>query len=194
MITQASPGHITGAVTEQQLVDRARTGDREAFATIYNETRSEVFRFIAGRVADRQLAEDLTSDTYLRALTRIDSFTWRGTSIAAWLVTIARRLIVDHFKSSRVRREQLTGEFFEHDTTDRSAEEYALRDLDVVDARATVQAAVAVLCPGQRRCVELRFLQELSVAETAAAMGSSVGAAKTLQYRAMDNLRMAVAA
>lgn len=194
MITQASPENTTGAATEQQLVDRARTGDREAFAVLYNETHAEVFHFILGRVHQRQLAEDLTSETYLRALNRIDGFTWQGTSIAAWLVTIARRLIVDHHRSAAARREITTDDLAEPDTADRSAEDYALRELDMVEARSLVQAAVAGLVETQRRCIELRFLHEMSVAETAAVLGRSVGAAKTLQYRALDNLRTAVAA
>lgn len=193
MITQASP-EITGAVDEQQLVDRARSGDREAFAVLYNETHAEVFRYVLAHVRNRPLAEDLTSETYRRALTRIESFTCRGKNIAAWLTTIARHIIADHFKAARTRLEVSTGEYFEADAVDRSAEERALRDLDVIDARSTVRTAIAKLNEHQRRCVQLRFLQEMSVNETAAALGISVGATKTLQYRAMESLRMAVAA
>jgi RNA polymerase sigma-70 factor (ECF subfamily) len=78
-----------------------------------------VFRFVYFRVGNRQLAEDLTSDTFLRALKRIGSFTWQGRDLGAWLVTIARNLVADHFKSGRYRLEVTTGDVLDADREDR---------------------------------------------------------------------------
>src|SRR4029450_9068296 len=71
---------------------------------------------------NRQLAEDLTADTFLRALKRIGSFTWQGRDPGAWLVTIARNLVADHFKSGRYRLEVTTGDVLDADREDRGPE------------------------------------------------------------------------
>lgn len=69
-----------------------------------------MYRYIYRRVGNRATAEDLTSETFLRVLGRIELFTWQGRKFDAWLATIARNLVIDHFKSSRVRLEVPTGE------------------------------------------------------------------------------------
>jgi RNA polymerase sigma-70 factor (ECF subfamily) len=92
------------------LVERAQAGEAEAFGLLYDRYFDTVFRFVYFRVGNRQLAEDLTSDTFLRALKRIGSFTWQGRDLGAWLVTIARNLVADHFKSGRYRLEITTGD------------------------------------------------------------------------------------
>src|SRR5206468_11851041 len=90
------------------LVERAQAGEAEAFGLIYDRYFDTVFRFVYFRVGNRQLAEDLTADTFLRALKRIGSFTWQGPDLGVWLVTIARNLVADHFKSGRYRLELST--------------------------------------------------------------------------------------
>ena len=72
------------------LVELAKGGDREAFGQLYDAYVDTVHRYLFVRVGQRALAEDLTSETFLRALRRIDSFTWQGKDIAAWFITIAR--------------------------------------------------------------------------------------------------------
>nr|WP_284289584.1 sigma factor [Angustibacter aerolatus] len=92
------------------LVALAQAGDGEAFARLYERSVGPVYRYLLHRVGSPQVAEDLTSETFLRALRRIDTFTWTGRDVAAWFVTIARNLVMDHVKSSRYRLEVTTGE------------------------------------------------------------------------------------
>lgn len=170
------------------LVERAQAGESEAFGLIYDRYMDTVFRFIYFRVGNRQLAEDLTSDTFLRALKRIGSFTWQGRDLGAWLVTIARNLVADHFKSGRYRLEITTGDVLDPDREDRQPE--GTPETAVVDhiTNVTLLTAVKQLNPEQRECIVLRFLQGFSVAETAQAMGKNEGAIKALQYRAVRAL------
>ena len=132
------------------------------------------------------LAEDLVSETFLRALRRIDSFTWQGRDFAAWLVTIARNLIADHFKSGRYRLEITTEDILESGPT-RTTDGPENLVLDAL-TNATLLTAVKQLNPEQQECIVLRFLQGLSVNETALAMGKNDGAIKALQYRAVRSL------
>jgi RNA polymerase sigma-70 factor (ECF subfamily) len=170
------------------LVERAQAGEAAAFGLIYDRYFDTVFRFVYFRVGNRQLAEDLTSDTFLRALKRIGSFTWQGRDLGAWLVTIARNLVADHFKSGRYRLEVTTGDVLDAEREDRGPE--GSPESAVVDhiTNVALLRAVKQLNPEQQECIVLRFLQGFSVAETAQAMGKNEGAIKALQYRAVRAL------
>ncbi|MCE7083505.1 ECF subfamily RNA polymerase sigma factor, BldN family [Streptomyces sp. ST2-7A] len=173
-----------GTVCTMDLVERAQAGEGEAFGLLYDHYADTVHRFIYYRVNNRATAEDLTSETFLRALRRIGTFTWQGRDFGAWLVTIARNLVADHYKSSRTRLEVTTGEMLDPDEMVRSPEDSVLERL----SNAALLEAVRRLNPQQQECVSLRFLSGLSVAETAKVMGKNEGAIKTLQYRAVRTL------
>jgi RNA polymerase sigma-70 factor (ECF subfamily) len=166
------------------LVQLAQEGDGEAFGQLYDAYSDTVYRYIYYRVSQKPLAEDLTSETFLRALRRISTFTWQGRDFGAWLVTIARNLVADHFKSSRYRLEVPTGEMLDSDQTEASPEDSVLAYL----SNKALLDAVCQLNSQQQECVTLRFLHGLSVAETAKIMGKNDGAIKTLQYRAIRTL------
>ncbi|MFJ2864864.1 ECF subfamily RNA polymerase sigma factor, BldN family [Kitasatospora sp. NPDC087314] len=182
--TAPSPGYETEHNPIMELVERAQAGESEAFGRLYDHYADTVYRYIYYRVGSRATAEDLTSETFLRALRRIGTFTWQGRDFGAWLVTIARNLVADHFKSSRFRLEVTTGEMLDSNECERSPEESVLESL----SNAALLDAVRRLNPQQQECVTLRFLQGLSVAETARIMGKNEGAIKTLQYRAVRTL------
>ena len=167
-------------------VHAAQEGDGEAFGELYDAYVDLVHRYISYRVGNHALAEDLTSETFLRALRRISTFTWQGRDFGAWLVTIARNLVADHFKSSRYKLEQPTSDMVEAgaDRTEDSPEAEVLAGI----TNAALLAAVRKLGPEQQECIILRFLQGLSVAETAAILGKNEGAVKALQYRAVKAL------
>lgn len=170
------------------LVTLAQQGDGEAFATIYERYVDVVYRYVYYRVGSHHVAEDLTSETFVRALRRLDSYTWTGRDIAAWFVTIARNLVVDHVKSSRYRLEVTTGDMLDGDERAPSTEAQVLerlRDERLLDAMKQLKA-------DQQECLSLRFLQGLSLAETAEVMGRSGGAVKQLQLRAVRSLHRAL--
>lgn len=172
------------------LVALAQQGDGEAFGQIYDRYVDAVYRYLFYRVGSPQLAEDLTSETFVRALRRIDSFRWQGKDIGAWFVTIARNLVTDHFKSSRFRLEMTTGDVHDTDRPDDGTPERIvldhLRDTELL-------GAVKALKAEQMECIVLRFLQGLTVAETAAVMSRSEGAVKQLQLRAVRALAVLLA-
>ncbi|MFF5445805.1 ECF subfamily RNA polymerase sigma factor, BldN family [Streptomyces sp. NPDC012888] len=184
--TQAArrPSADSDSARMMDLVERAQAGEAEAFGRLYDQYSDTVYRYIYYRVGGKATAEDLTSETFLRALRRISTFTWQGRDFGAWLVTIARNLVADHFKSSRFRLEVTTGEMLDANEVERSPEDSVLESL----SNAALLEAVRKLNPQQQECVTLRFLQGLSVAETARVMGKNEGAIKTLQYRAVRTL------
>jgi RNA polymerase sigma-70 factor, ECF subfamily len=168
------------------ILSRAQAGDPEAFGTLYDRYADLIYRYTYYRVGNRALAEDLTSETFTRALRRITSFTWQGRDFGAWLVTIARNLIADHYKSARFRLELPTADLLGAGA-DRPAAGPEGQVLDSL-TNAALLDAVRQLGAEQQECVVLRFLEGLSVAETALAMGKKPGAIKAMQYRAVRSL------
>lgn len=166
------------------MVRRAQEGDAEAFGELYDHYVTLVHRYAYHRVGDRATAEDVTSETFVRALRRIDSLSFQGRDVGAWLVTIARNIVRDHVKSSRYRLEVSTADMRDADRGTDGPE-------DAVVSRLTHEqllACVRQLNSEQQECISLRFLQGLSVAETAAVMGKKDGAIKALQHRAVRRL------
>ena len=170
------------------LVDLAKQGDCEAFGQLYDHYVPGIFRFVYYRVGSRQLAEDLTSETFVRGLRAIQRFNWQGKDFGAWLTTIARNLIADHFKSSRSRLEVVTETIPEGTTHADSPEHEVLAHI----SNEILIEAVNSLPPEQRDCILMRFIQGLSIAQTAAALGRSEGAIKQLQLRAVRSLAKTV--
>ncbi|MEP6628959.1 MAG: sigma-70 family RNA polymerase sigma factor, partial [Lapillicoccus sp.] len=125
-----------------------------------------------------------TSETFVRALRTIGSFTWQGRDIVAWFLTIARNLLLDLRKSARFRLEITSDELF--DGVDERTPE------DVVVQRHRDRALVEALrglTSDQAECVVLRFMEGLSLAECAEVLGRKENAVKQLQLRAIRALR-----
>jgi RNA polymerase sigma-70 factor (ECF subfamily) len=167
-----------------ELVARAQAGDAEAFGALYDRYLDVVYRYVYYRVGGKALAEDLVSETFLRALRRIGTFEWQGRDFAAWLITIARNIIADHYKSGRFRLEVSTADMLDADRATDGPESEVLDGI----ANTSLLDAVKKLNSEQQECVVLRFLQGLSVLETAQAMEKTEGAIKALQYRAVRTL------
>lgn len=177
-------GRLSGYI--EANVELAREGDREAFARLYEHYVGRVYSYTFARTGDRTLAEDATSETFLRAMRSIGGFRWQGADFGAWLVTVARHVLADHFRSSRFRLEASVADVIDYtgDLTAASAE-------DVVMARATAQQALQALqtLPAdQQECLYLRHVLDLSVAETACALGRSQGAVRVLAHRGLGTL------
>jgi RNA polymerase sigma-70 factor (ECF subfamily) len=166
------------------LVELARNGDSEAFGLLYDHYQGSVYRFLYYRVGSVALAEDLTSETFFRALRSMSSFRWQGKDFGAWLMTIARNLTTDHYKSSRTRLESTTEDMSPHDSATEGPELAVLASL----TNEALLGALKKLPTEQQECLIMRFLQGLSIAETAQILGRSDGAIKQLQLRGVRNL------
>ncbi len=170
------------------VIDRARAGDREAFAELYDTYVDEVYRYVLYRVRVPADAEDLTSDVFARAFAAIHRYRWQGKSFLAWLYTIARNAITD-----RRRRERPTvdiADAYGLAEGGPSAHDHAVRGEQV----GALLGAMRRLTGEQRRVIELRFSGDLSSAEVARKLGKNEGAIRALQFRALARLRKILAA
>jgi len=166
------------------LVELARGGDPEAFGQLYDHYQPSVYRFLYYRTRSAVVAEDLCSDTFFRALRNMSSFRWQGKDFGAWLMTIARNLATDHFKAGRTRLEMTTEDMGQHDASTEGPENAVIASL----TNEILLEALTQLPNEQRDCLVMRFLQGLSIAETAAVLERSDGAVKQLQLRGVRNL------
>lgn len=157
-------------------VDAARR-DPGQFGHLYEAHFERVYAYVARRVKGREEVEDLTSEVFRRALAGIRGFENRGAPFSAWLLRIAANAVIDRARRARSARPLA-------DVPEPSEPER----LEAAD-RARLFRAVTTLPPDQRRVIELRFAEERSIAEIAAALGKTEGAVKQLQLRALRALR-----
>lgn len=166
------------------LVTRAQQGDPTAFGELYEEYSPLVFRFLRRRVdGTEEIVEDLTEDVFVKVFEKLDRYVERGLPFTAWLYRIAHNHLVDYLRS----RPRHTAHSL--DDVAEVAERHTPAAYGRVLDQQSLEPALARLTPEQRQAVEYRFLEGLSVAETASTMSRSAEAVKKLQARALANLR-----
>jgi RNA polymerase sigma-70 factor (ECF subfamily) len=181
----APAGASSNEIPLREVFEAAQSGDSSAFAVIYRRCEPRVRRQLAGRVPSSQV-DDLVNETFLRAWRSLQNFRWQGTDPVAWVLVIARHLAADYWSLARNRRELASEDpaMYGPVVSQRGAEDIVI---DLVEAER-LREAVRRLPPAQRQCLELRFLAERSVRETAEAMGRQDAAVRSLQLRALKSL------
>lgn len=145
---------------------------------VYAEYLDPIYRFLYARVGNREDAEDLTSQVFLKAFRQLD-MARAERSIASWLFAVARTVLADHWR-----------EEYRYGPVAELNENVAERTdaLSVADADEKVQRVnevLAVLPARSRTVLELRFLRGYTVEETARALGITSGNVKVIQHRAL---------
>lgn len=172
---------------ERQLVARS-AADPDAFTELYDRYVAHVYQYAYRKLGTHPDAEDVTAQTFHRALERIGTYQWQGYPFGSWLFRIAHNLIVDRHRAGAVPL---------------SLDGLSANGFDPVDARAdpldagllaresadAAWAAVATLPPIQQRAVTLRFGRGLSHIEVGRIIGRGEPATKQLIYRAIKTLR-----
>ena len=174
------------AEEDRELVEAARR-DPAGFAALYEANVDRVYAYAARRVASRAEAEDVTSETFRKALAGLPKFEWRGTPFIAWLYRIAANEIADR-RAAEVR-EARTGGSRATPVAETAVEPTVEHDLEEARRRSCVERSIDDLPSDQRRVVLLRFFEERSIREVARELARSEGAVKQLQLRALENLR-----
>ena len=171
---------------EQEWIKRAKNGDKEAIGTLYDYYVQSIYQYISYRVDSDAIAEDLTSEVFLRMVTKLPRFKYTGAPFGSWLFRIASNLIADH-RRQNYRETPLIGN-----------ENLSTGGNDVVAAvslreeKAVLRAALRTLSEDYQNVLIMRFMQDLSHADVAAAVGKSVAAVRVLQHRALKALENAL--
>jgi len=178
----------TDETDERRLIEAAQQ-DRAQFADVYERYFELVYGYVARRIRDRAMTEDLTSEVFRKALTNIDRFKFTGAPFGAWLLRIASNLMADRAKRNAREEDNSDSSVTAEQMAGASAAESQQVQLEQAERRAWVIQMVDELPDDQRRVVRMRFAEEKSVNEIATALGRSEGAVKQLQFRAFQNLR-----
>jgi RNA polymerase sigma-70 factor (ECF subfamily) len=163
--------------TDERLLIEAAQRDPRRFSELYESNFERVFAFVMRRVRDRDVAEDITAETFHHALAKLSQFEWRGVPFSAWLIRIAANAIADRWQQSQ-RTQELPDEELEE-----PGAQFA------IERRAILSQLVDELPDDQRSVIAKRFVEQRSIREIAEEMGRSEGAIKQLQFRALQNLR-----
>lgn len=166
------------------LVARAARSDADAWEQLYRRSYSRLFAFARRRLDSDAAADDAVSETMLRALARIGTFRWEGGGVDAWLYGILRNVIHETYRKEH--RTQTTSNLPEHADLTHGEPVSALV---ASDGRAEIRAAFDRLSPEDREVLELRVVAKLSAQGVATATGSTPGAVRMAQSRALGRLR-----
>jgi RNA polymerase sigma-70 factor, ECF subfamily len=172
---------------DERLLVKAAQADPSKFDVLYELHFERIYFFIVSRVHDRAIAEDLTSETFQKALASLSTYEWRGTPFSAWLYRIASNAIVDHYKRSS--RERLSPDPSVDLREGVSDVEPTARELTAIDHHMLLFQLVDRLPGLQRQVIYERFVEQRNVKEIAERLKKTEGAIKQLQFRALQALR-----
>jgi len=169
------------------LVQRAQAGDGDAFAELFGMLHQPVLNYVYRTVTDRQVAEDVTQDAFIRAHQRIDQLgpPW---DFKSWIFRIAGNLAIDHLRASkRFVDVEEPGEMSDPPSTRRPAEKRVQHEQE----RSDVQATLALLPTSFRQALILREINGLSYEEVARALEVTYDNARQLVHRGRLKFRQA---
>jgi RNA polymerase sigma-70 factor (ECF subfamily) len=171
----------SAASNDAALARRAQSGDSAAFAEIYERYAPKIYRYIYFRIGDVEAAEDACADVFLAMVEDIHRYEDRGWPISAWLFRMAHDRTIDLLRKRRTRQhvplEVWSGcsEGIERNIEERLQYEEVARTFNQLTAE-------------QRAVIQLRFVEQRSVAEVAERLGRTEGAIKALQHRGVQAL------
>ena len=173
--------------SEYTLLKRAQAYEAEAIGELYDHYAPLIYAYLYRRVQDAQLAEDLTSEVFVRVLQAIQDARFWHTSFRAWLYRIAHNQVVDYYRQqARATVLPLEERILPDDGDDleMAHEETRMHEM--------LGDAIRRLTPDQQQVLALRFGEQMKTQEVAEIMEKSTGAIEALQHRALAALRKMV--
>ena len=175
------------------LISAAQRGDPKAYDQLYNLYSDKLFRYLYLRLGEREPAEDLMAEVFVRLIRMLPRYRINSArpvaAFSAWLYRIAGNLLTDHYRRQRFRRHADLADQSHLAVDGPSPHQQA----ETGEAATDVWAAVGQLGAEQQTVILHRFAEHCSLAEAAGLMGKSLGAVKALQHRALTNLRQLLA-
>jgi RNA polymerase sigma-70 factor (ECF subfamily) len=189
-----------GGLTDQDVVLRARSGEEAAYRELIRRYERPVFALLFRMVRDRELAEDLAQETFVKALNAIDSYRPEF-KFSSWIFKIGNNAAIDHLRRRELDTLSLDGS--PHAETPEAMQATALQigarqesPLDIVEAKelgGTIEEAIAALRPEYRSCILLRHVEGRPYEEIAEILNLPLGTVKTYIHRARNELRQSLA-
>ncbi|TSC94964.1 MAG: RNA polymerase sigma-70 factor, ECF subfamily [Parcubacteria group bacterium Athens1014_10] len=167
-------------IREQYLISKIKKGDKEAFSEIYNNYLDKIYRFVYFKVSSKEIAEDLTSDTFLKILKYIISSDKQINNLQAFVYQTAKNLITDHYRQG-------------HNTIPLENVEKILLDNKnhhlINDDLRTIEKALSTLKNEYKEIITLCHLDQLSIKEASQILQKPAGTVRVTLHRALKALR-----
>ncbi|MHB8376800.1 MAG: sigma-70 family RNA polymerase sigma factor [Dehalococcoidia bacterium] len=183
-VESPSPTGVPADV-ERDAVERARDGDQQALADLYDWYMPRVYRYALARIGNIAEAEDLTEEVFLKMLGAIGDFRWKDVPFSSWIFRIAHNHIASHFRRT-AQRGGPTAAIPEEMIDVRGDFAAAVEERITIEE---VRRATELLPDAQREVIALRFAVGLSIADTAKVLGKREGNVKALQHKAVAKLQ-----
>ncbi|XOB41404.1 MAG: RNA polymerase sigma factor [Candidatus Nealsonbacteria bacterium] len=173
---------------EKELVKKAQK-DSEVFGKLYNEHYSRIFGYALKRTANLEIAQDITSETFFKALKKLWQFRWRNISFSAWLYRIANNEIANYFRKNKYKV-----------SLEKIPEPVALSNpfTEIIEAEQELkkhqdflmlQEKISKLPVKYQEVISLRFFEKKKIKEIADILGKKQGTIKSLLSRGLEKLR-----
>ncbi|MDP2932463.1 MAG: sigma-70 family RNA polymerase sigma factor [Chloroflexota bacterium] len=163
-----------------RLVDRAATGDFEAFGELYSLYLDRIYRYVFYQVKDRMTAEDVTEEVFVKAWQAIDSCKGKGQTFSPWLYRIAHNQVIDNIRGQRKTVST---------DVDIAGDDDPELETEGKLERERLLAAISGLSQSQQQVIMLKFIEGMHTRQIGQIMGKSQGAVRILQMRALARLR-----
>lgn len=170
-------------MTDEKLLQRARTFEEQALAEIYDRWSDPIYRYAYRLLGEEGLAEECVSETFSRFLASLRNSGGPDDHLQAYLFRIAHNWITDTYRRHSPLSVELTDEM--QDTTEREPDQIVAVKME----QQQVREALKYLTADQRQVITLKFVEDWDNAEIARALGKPVGAIKALQHRGLVTLR-----
>jgi len=171
---------------EKKWLKEARKGDKESFGLLYEKYGQQIFRFIYWQVSNKEQAEDLNQEVFLKAWKNIEKYQERNCPFSSWLYRIARNTVIDFYRTQK-KVYPIEDEIFFSGGDDLRENPKKIAETKIEIER--VKKVLNSLPNNQREIIILKFIEGFSNKEIAKILKKSEGAIRILQYRAIKNLK-----
>lgn len=170
---------------ENNYIRQAKSGQKEAFGVIYNYYLPKIYRFVFLKVSNKTTAQDLTHEAFLNAWKNLKTYESRECPFSSWLYQIARNEVIDFY---RTRKKIIPLEELQEAIEEKSLK-INQEKIDTVLRLEQIKYLIKFLKPEQQDVLIMRFIEDLSSEEIAAAINKSPGAVRLIQHRALNSLK-----
>lgn len=174
------------SLQEKIILSRIRYGDKEAFGQVYDLYVDKIYRFIYFRVPSEEIAQDLTSDCFLKVFQYLTKDTSRIESLKAFIYQVARNLVIDYYRARDKRPISIENELTYEIAAKESNQE---EKIEINFQLKEVERALTQIKDEWREIIILRYIEDYSIKEIAQILEKSEGAIRVLVHRALKALR-----
>lgn len=167
----------------EKLVDRAIDGDGDAFGRLYDMHVDRVYRHIYYRVSNKADAEDLTQQVFMKAWQAIGRYKKTTSLFLAWLIRISHNLVIDFYRSKKSEAH------IDFNIVATKTKTDPAHLAEVQFSQQEIRQAINRLNGDQQQVILMRFIEDFSYTEIAAALGKSEGAIRVILHRGLAKLK-----